>query len=382
MKPLSNYLNKSNLFIAILCFSVFVACKKEDEQLERLNQTQDVRTLILPEVPYDYAGIELPPHFQTTALSLYENFANPVDITNDGATLGRVLFYDTQLSENNTVSCASCHQQLHAFSDPGIRSVGFEGDLSNRHSQTLVNLRWARRMFWDHRVTGLENQVLIPIQDPIEMGMNLDALTARLQATPYYPDLFNAAFGSDTVSAERIANALSQFITSIYSYRSKYDEGLMNNFANFSEEELAGKDIFFNGETRCNQCHSTALFFDPQARNTGLDYTGDLGLYEVTGIESDKGKFKTTTLRNIELTAPYMHDGRFATLTEAIQHYNEGILPDPNLDDRLAVGFEPGGTPIEMNLSDEEVANLVSFLKTFTDEALIYDPMYADPFQP
>ena len=156
----------------------------------------------------------------------------------------------------------------------------------------------------------------------------------------------------------------------------------MNNFANFSEEELAGKDIFFNGETRCNQCHSTALFFDPQARNTGLDYTGDLGLYELTGIESDKGKFKTTTLRNIELTAPYMHDGRFATLTEAIQHYNEGILPDPNLDDRLAIGFEPGGTPIEMNLSDTDVANLVSFLKTFTDEALIYDPMYADPFQP
>lgn len=359
------------------------ACKKEDAGQLPGNRIDVLSPVpLLPEVPFDYAGIELPSHFQTNALSLYESFANPVDVSNEGAALGRVLFYDNKLSANDMVSCASCHQQEHAFSDPRIRSIGFEGELSNRHSQALVNLRWSRRLFWDHRANGLQNQVLIPIQDELEMGMSLDDLIAKLQTTPYYPELFSAAYGDETVTTERISNALAQFITSIYSFRSKYDEAYFNDFASFTEEELAGKDLFFNGDTRCNQCHSTALFFDPQARNTGMDYSDDLGVYEVTGNESDKGKFKTTTLRNIELTAPYMHDGRFETLTEAIQHYNQGILADPNLDDRLSVELEIGGTPVEMNLSDEDVANLVSFLKTLTDEALVNDPMYANPFLP
>ncbi len=379
---LSKTFSRTNKLLFLFALMLLlIGCKKEDAvEDSSAHEGAFSPVPLLPEVPFDYESIELPAHFDTNALSLYESFANPVDISNEGAALGRVLFYDNKLSANDLVNCASCHQQEHAFSDPRIRSIGFEGELSHRHSQTLVNLRWSRNLFWDHRVSGLENQVLLPIQDDLEMGMSLDDLVEKLQSTSYYPELFTSAYGDPNISAERISNALAQFITSIYSYRSKYDEAYYNDFASFTPEELAGKDLFFNGITRCNQCHSTALFFDPQARNTGMDYSEDLGLYEVTGNESDKGKFKTTTLRNIELTAPYMHDGRFATLTEAIQHYNQGMLPDPNLDDRLSVGSEPGGTPIEMNLSDEDVENMIHFLKTLTDEALVNDPMYSNPF--
>lgn len=370
----------------IYCLFVFCsltllfACSK-DKEVTDLPEPEVLRPT-LPEIPFDYATLDYPEHFQVYALEFLQGsnlIVNP--ITNEGATLGRVLFYDKKLSLNNTVACASCHFQEHGFSDPKQQSEGFDGGLTRRNSLTLANTIYARNFFWDLRTNRLRDQVLQPIEDSIEMGSNLEDLVLELANTDYYPELFKAAFDSDSITADLISNALTQFINSMTAYSSKYDEGLSNDFANFTEQEKLGKALFFESGLNCNQCHAYTLFANTAARNNGLvGYESDIGQMEVTGEEQDKFEFKIPTLRNVGLTAPYMHDGRFETLEEVVEHYNSGMQPFDNLDGRLTANDMFGGPPKQMNLTEEEKAALVSFLHTFTDEVLTTDVKWSDPF--
>lgn len=235
----------------------------------------------------------------------------------------------------------------------------------------------------DERGATLEAQTLIPIQDLVEMGMTLDALETKLAQEDYYQVLFTNSFGDNNVTSQRIALALSQFIRSMVSYQSKFDEGLAqtqninNNFPNFTASENRGKQLFLSNQTRCFDCHATNVFVGDDARNNGLDATiTDLGVGGITGNNNELGEFKVPSLRNIGLTGPYMHDGRFTTLEEVIEHYNSGVQNNPNLDNRLT----QGNNVRRLNLSDADKQALVDFLHTLTDEEFITDEKYADPF--
>lgn len=344
------------------------------------------QTLNLPTASFNYANITLPGHFLDNELNQEDNTPANNQITDEGATLGRVLFYDKKLSANNTIACASCHVQENGFSDPNTLSIGFEGGLTGRNSMGLSNAKFYQngRFFWDERAETLEDQVLMPIQDEVEMGLTLTELVTKVSAEDYYAILFERAFGDSTVTTERISLALSQFIRSMVSYESKFDQGMaqvnnaQQNFPNFTASENLGKNLFFSDRTRCSDCHDTNAMVGDQARNNGLDATlTDLGLAGVTGNNGDRGEFKTGSLRNIELTAPYMHDGRFQTLGEVIDHYDDGVMNSADLDNRLRV---PGGGVRRLNLTPTERQALIDFLLTLTDDNFTSDPKYSDPF--
>lgn len=339
----------------------------------------------LPAVPFEYVDIDLPAHFTQPVRGL-GNVANtdntPVSnpVSNAGATLGRVLFYDKRLSANDSTSCASCHLQEFGFSDPRQFSVGFEGGLTGRNSMSLANARYydRGRFFWDERAATLEEQVLMPIQDPVEMGLDLDTLEAKLATTSFYPDLFDRAFGTTEVTGERISLALAQFVRSMVSFQSEYDEAFnTNGNPNFNAvltpQENLGRQLFFsNGNgPNCDSCHETVAMVSDQPRNNGLDVNtaADQG--------AGGGEFKAPSLRNIAVTGPYMHDGRFETLEEVVEHYNSGIQPHPSLANQL----EDNGQPERLNLTDAEKAALVAFMETLTDETFLTDPKFSDPFE-
>jgi cytochrome c peroxidase len=356
--------------------------KKADGQATR---TKD-RTLQLPETPYNYARLDLPAHFRNRRA---DNTPRDNRVTDDGATLGRVLFYDTRLSANNTVSCGSCHHQKYGFSDPNRFSKGHAGKETDRNAMPLVNVRFypGGRFFWDERAATLEEQVLKPIQSPLEMGQTLPAVLAMIEKGPYYPGLFEKAFGDPKASPERMSKALAQFVRSLVSYQSKYDEGRAkvdsrdDDFPNFTREENRGKAVF---NRRCATCHlqsGEAGFFMNGVRNNGLDgdvRTGDGGVGDLTLSPGQMGRFKSPTLRNVEVSGPYMHDGRLKTLEEVVDHYSKNIKPHPNLDGRLRGQVGRNDRP---NISDRDKAALVAFLKTLTDEKFLTDPKFSDPFR-
>jgi cytochrome c peroxidase len=345
------------------------------------------RTLRLPDTPYRYANLDLPKHFQTRLIRSWDNTPRDNPVTDAGATLGRVLFYDTRLSANNTIACASCHQQKHAFTDPRRFSKGFDGKEGDRNAMSLVNVRFypRGRFFWDERAATLEQQVLKPIQSRVEMGQDLSTLVALLRQDVTYAGLFQKAFSDSEVSQERVARALAQFVRALVSYQSKYDEGLAqvgsvrDPFPNFTPQESRGKGLFLR---HCGSCHlpqgQGAVFLMTGPRNNGLDATvnvADAGVADVTLSRFQVGQFKSPSLRNVAVTAPYMHDGRFATLEEVIEHYSTGVKRHPNLDPRLR---GPGG---RLQLDGKQKAALVAFLRTLTDERFLTDPRFADPFQ-
>ncbi|WP_116769121.1 cytochrome-c peroxidase [Maribacter litoralis] len=345
----------------------------------------DSSILVLPDSPFNYANILLPNFFLDNDVRNEDNTPNNNQITDNGATLGRVLFYDNNLSRNNTISCASCHIQEHGFADPTALSTGFDGELTSRNSMGLANARFYEngRFFWDERAESLEEQTLVPIQDLVEMGMTLPELEDKLSELDYYSTLFTNAFGDEAVSSDRIALALSQFIRSMVSYESKFDEGLAqvndidDNFPNFTTSENRGKQLFMSNQTRCFDCHATNVFVGDDARNNGLDATiTDPGVGGITGNNNELGEFKVPSLRNIALTGPYMHDGRFETLEEVIEHYNSGVQNNPNLDNRLT----QGNNVRRLNLSDDDKQALVDFLNTLTDDEFVNDEKYANPF--
>jgi cytochrome c peroxidase len=347
--------------------------------------------LLLPETSFNYAAPVLPASFSVNPILAEDNTPTSNITTDAGATLGRVLFYDKRLSTNQTISCASCHQQAHGFADPRQFSVGYDGSVGTRNAMGLSNARWYQRghFFWDERAATLEAQTLQPVQNPVEMGMTLDALTNRLAAEPYYISLFTAAFGSADVTTNRISSALAQFVRSIVSTRSKYDIGVTNNFANFTAQENLGRQLFFgqtgNPPPPCAICHATDNFVPTTTlNNNGLEFPyADLGVGGVTGVAAQDGLFKVPSLRNIALTAPYMHDGRFTNLAQVVAFYNSGVVDNPNLSPPLRVPTPPGqppGPPLRLNLTPAQQAALVAFLNTLTDTNLATDPGLSDPF--
>lgn len=377
--------------------ALVLSCSPDDEvvEMEVISNTDFSDILNLPSDYYNYANPDLPNHFATGRVAGIDNTPNNNPVTDEGATLGRVLFYDKALSANNTVSCASCHIQERGFADENALSIGFEGGLTGRNSMGLANARYYDngRFFWDERANTLEDQVLLPIQDQIEMGLTLNELVSKIQDQDYYQPLFTDAFGNGDITTNRISLALSQFVRSMVSYESPYDIGLVaangdedDDFENFTELENLGKDLFFSNRTQCSNCHETATFSGDQARNNGLDAVLiDLGVGGVTGNNNDQGEFKVNSLRNIAMTAPYMHDGRFETLREVVEFYNNGIQNNPGLDNRLrdgggGRGGNNNGNVRRMNLNTQEIDAIVSFLNTLTDESFLEDTKFSDPF--
>ena len=373
----------------VLVFAInLLSCSNEEEYVDIIQDDPIVSSdiLNLPAVSYNYENIQFPGYFLNNDLRNEDNTPNNNPITDAGATLGRVLFYDKQLSANNTVSCASCHIQSNGFSDPNVLSVGFDGGLTGRNSMGLSNAKFYDngRFFWDERAATLEDQVLLPIQDAVEMGLTLDELVSKVASREYYQALFTQAFGDDVVTTQRISFALAQFVRSIVSFESKYDEGLaqvnnpQDNFPNFTASENLGKNLFFSNRTRCSDCHDTNAFVGDQARNNGLDaILTDLGVGGANGNNNDRGEFKTGSLRNIGLTAPYMHDGRFATLGEVIDHYDNGVQNSNDLDNRLRVD---NNQVRRLNLNPTERQALIDFLLALTDTNFVADVKYSDPF--
>ncbi|MFK7923249.1 MAG: cytochrome-c peroxidase [Bacteroidia bacterium] len=306
-------------------------------------------------------------------------------ITNMGVELGRMLFYETKLSKDNTQSCATCHVQKDGFSDLRQFSEGVEGQLGGRQAMAIFNMAWHQGFFWDGRAATLRDQALMPIQDPLEMNETLENVVQKLEAEKLYTDQFIRAFGDDKVSADRVALALEQFMLTIYSFDAKYDKVLFGE-ASFTESEQRGRDLFFtefdpNGTQRggeCFHCHAGFGFTNHQFMNNGLDTEAgmtDLGFFEVSNNPADKAKFKVPSLRNIALTAPYMHDGRFATLEDVLDHYNTGVKYSPTIDDLMQYNLNPG-----LALTEQEKTDLIAFMLTLTDESFMNNEDYASPF--
>ncbi len=296
---------------------------------------------------------------------------NPLTV--EGVALGRRLFHDERLSRNNSQSCADCHDPAKAFTDGRKYSLGEQGQTGRRNAMPLLNLAWAQEYFWDGRAKSLREQVLMPIQDAHEMNEKLERVVAKLSGDADYPAQFQAAFGTKGITAERLSLALEQFLLALVSQDSKFDRAA-RKLTTLTKQEQRGLQLFVTEYdparglrgADCFHCHGGNLFSNHQFINNGLEErNGDLGRMEVTKLEADRDKFKVPTLRNVALTAPYMHDGRFDTLEQVVAHYNGPLHRSANLDPNLAKHPESG-----LDLSAEDQAALVAFLKTLTDERL------------
>lgn len=329
---------------------------------------------------------------------VFGRFTIPEDnaLTEESFALGRHLFYDPILSGSDQVACATCHEQQLAFTDGQARRVGLSGEPLAFSSMSLVNLLWGqRRFFWNGRSTSLEEQALLPIQDPEEMNQDLDSLIEELSASARYRELFARAYGE--VSAENIAKALATFMRMLISSDSKYDQFLRGEVKLSALEEHGRKLFMAHPDVKvslrganCIDCHSqflTSGFRDALDgfSNNGLDDEAGLpeGLQAVTGDPAHRGLFKVPTLRNIAVTAPYMHDGRFASLEEVMDHYNHGIKVSETLSPLISEAdnsIEEGDRPVGLHLSEDEVQAVIAFLHTLTDKTFLSDPKLANPF--
>jgi len=353
------------IFVTLLLFSC-----KEDE----MPTTPEVT---LDETPYDLK---------------YGNLATPDlpadnNLTQAKVQLGRMLFYETDLSKDGSQACADCHRQEHAFSDTTRFSIGVRDLPGKRQAMSIVNMAWNNNeFFWDGRAHLLRDQSVLPIQDELEMDETLENVITKLKAKKTYTDQFIRAFGDDAVTDERLALAMEAFMLTIVSYNSKYDKYLAGE-VELTESEERGRQLFeaeynpffpeFSGAD-CQHCHSGANFENDQYMNNGLDTDEEMeddGRMTVTEDTADKAKFKVTSLRNIAVTPPYMHDGRFQTLEEVIDHYNEGIRASTTIDPAIANTAETG-----LFLTDEDKVDLVNFLKTLTDEEMLGKEEFSSPF--
>lgn len=361
---------------------------------------------------------------------------NPLTV--EGVALGRRLFYEKRLSANNSVSCGTCHIQRFAFTDGRRFSIGFDGTPTKRNAMSLANTLWIRNFFWDGRATSLETQAVTPLTDPHEMGQSLDSSAAKLRASasysaapssyaaassPYatassstYATAFAAAFGSAEITPQRIVQAIAQFERTLISADAPYDRYLRGEYR-FTPDEWLGYQLFFGGSgphvpavpdsisrallpaemlkdivivdspsvptiavrsAGCANCHGGARTLTETYHNNGLDsvFDTDSGRQAVTGMPYDRGRFRVVTLRNIALTAPYMHDGRFATLPQVLDHYSEHIRGGATLSPTLR---DTAGRPILLHLTDTEKKALLAFLNTLTDSTFITDPHFSDP---
>lgn len=307
-------------------------------------------------------------------------------LTAEGVELGRFLFFDPILSADSTMSCAHCHAPTSSFSDNVPVSTGIDGIAGTRNSMSLVNVGFNYKgLFWDGRVSTLEEQALLPVEDPIELHNTWPEVEEKLATSSIYPVMFRAAFGIENnyeITKELTAKALAQFERTLISGNSRFDQIKYQNLDFFGDDELLGWDMFFDSPTaikdaECAHCHNAPLFTDNEYFNNGIDSVvnldefPDLGLGAVTNFYYDNGTFRAPTLRNIELTAPYMHDGRFETLEEVIEHYNSGGHIAENL----------GGDIRPLGLTDQEKGHLLTFLKTLTDTSFVNNPKFSSPFE-
>lgn len=293
-------------------------------------------------------------------------------LTQEGFALGRKLFYDTRLSRDNTISCGSCHQQFAGFSMlDHPQSHGIDGKFGTRNAPALSNIAWEPAYFWDGNEPNLENFPIHPITNPVEMDDNMTNIVSKLSGNATYRQMFTAAFGSSDITAERIFKAIAQFQAAMISNNSRYDKYMRGESGgNFTAQELSGLNLF---RAKCASCHQEPLFTDYSYRNNGLEPSPvfkDSGRAFVTKLAGDVYKFKVPSLRNVDLSRPYEHDGRFNTLEEAVEHYRTGIYNSSTLDTALNGGIQ---------MTDAEKADIISFLKTLSDETYIKDPRFAEP---
>ncbi len=350
---------KLNICFAILTLivsvTVFNACKKDID-------------------PNAYAGPT--PYFLVipTGLPKMDIPANN-SLTQEGVALGRKLFYDPILSANRTMSCASCHNQSYSFTDSGKRfSTGIDGIAGTRNAMNLVNLGYQKKFFWDGGAADMESQVIGPIQNPVEMHENLANAIHKLNTDLEYPALFKKAFGGDTITTSMLMKAIAQFERTMISGNSRYDQ-YVRGTATLTAQELRGMDLYQDPtKGDCTHCHSMgSTFSDFEFRNNGVDSIyADPGRYKITLIGSDSGKFKTPSLRNIALTAPYMHDGRFSTLQQCLDHYNTGFHYSPSLDPVLSVS-------VKGRMTAQDMTDIIAFLNTLTDTSFINNQAYKHP---
>ena len=381
---MKRYTTFISLFSLIGLVLILHACSKDTQPNLHATLPQ------LPSEPYEYSQAFFPqsPQF------------------NHRATLGRVLFYDRQLSANNSVSCGSCHKQAFSFADNVALSRGLNNVVTERNSMPVINLANSSftnintgggeftndllpidafvggGFFWDGRESNLEHLSMMPVKNHIEMGIS-DArvLVDKLNRLSYYPQLFKNAFGSEEITVAGMSSAMAAFMLSIQSNKSKNDQFFMTgNQSVFNATELRGFNLFF-ATYNCASCHevSPGSYNSSRFFNIGLDsYSDDPGLAAVLNLEGLRGVFRTPNLKNVELTAPYMHDGRFNTLDEVIEHYSTGIKDNPGLPPQLKTSE---GQAMKMHIPQADKDALVAYLKTFTDYTVITDPKFSDPFK-
>jgi cytochrome c peroxidase len=298
----------------------------------------------------------------------YNFRANP--LTEEGFQLGRKLFYDPILSKGNTISCASCHLQQTGFThvDHDL-SHGIDGKVGTRNSLTLQNLAWSKNFMWDGGITHMDVQAFTPITSEIEMNETMENVVQKLQKSDTYQKLFHDAFGTDKITGQLTLKAISQFVVMLKTSNSKYDK-VIRKEDKFTEIEQKGYDLF---KLNCASCHIEPLFTNNSFENNGLEVDrtlNDFGRMKITQNPKDSLKFKVPTLRNIQFTFPYMHDGRFKTLNEVVKHYNFGIKTSKTLAKQLQ-------SPL--NLSDNERTEIIAFLRTLTDNDFLFNPKFSFP---
>lgn len=392
----------ASVFTLFMLLLLVVACNKKPDFNYFYYSPEETAVLSqylnLPELPDDYT-VSFPTHLSNVGL-----FPRPVE--RDKAVLGRVIFYDKKLSKDGTVSCAGCHKQELAFSDDKAFSEGVYDRSTARNSIALgsvanfsayygvdINGFNAIRFFWDNRAETAADQSRGSMTNEKEMDMQMHEIAAVVAAQPYYEPLFNKAFGDKNVTQERVLEAVANFVNALGSYQSKFDAeanrhsptfvgGFGNTtfngtFLGFSNAENNGKSLY---NANCSSCHSGNMGRPVlQLANNGLEANpSDLGVGGISGIETEKGSFKVPTLRNIALTAPYMHDGRFQTLDEVLDFYSTGIQNHPSLHPDL---IGSNGQPKRMNFSADQKADLVAFLNTLSDDHLLEDKRFSDPFK-
>jgi cytochrome c peroxidase len=364
-----------NRILALLSLSIplFISHCKEDDPI--IVEPEPEVVAVYDDTPYNFEyGSFVEPDFGD----------NP--LTEQGVVLGRLLFYENLLSKDNSIACASCHVQANGFSDTNTLSFGVDGSLGKRQAMSIFNLAWHdNEFFWDGRAHLLRDQALMPIQDQLEMKETLDGVISKLEISGIYPNQFIRAFGDDTITAKRISLALEQFMKSIVSNQSNYDKSLAGSYTLTASEER-GKTLFFSeynpafpdiSGADCAHCHGGSNFDNRLYFNNGLDKESDqtdLGREAATNDPKDRAKFKVPSLRNVALTPPYMHDGRFSTLLEVVNHYDHGIQKSPTLNGALDYSTQTG-----LMLSEQDKQDLIAFLNTLIDPNLATDARYSKP---
>lgn len=336
-----------SITLLLLLITLFSCQNNETNNIER-------NPLILEY--FDYFESEIPYHITT-----YERNSNHDNI----AALGRILFYDNRLSQNNSISCANCHNQENGFADNHQFSNGVKNYETKRNTMTLANNAYQISHFWEGQSGKIESHILDPISNHIEMGMrSTEDLILKLTEIEDYKRLFEEVYNSP-ISEELVTNSLTTFVASLISYNTKFDKGKDIDYVNFTANELAGKELFF-GKAKCGSCHAGDHYAATWRRSANIGLNLE---YKDEGAGG--GKFKVPTLRNIALTSPYMHDGRFQTLEEVIEHYSSGIQDHPELDWTLQN---------KIQLSDTEKGLLIEFLHTLTDYTMVSDEKFSNPF--